>query len=144
MRYRDQAHPVVPEQPSLSQRLGRFFGLLGALFVIALAVVITQRLSHDSLALLIGLSCGITAMLPALALGVLIWRREDGRRRDQVLYAQQERAEQIRAQQPAPPPVIVISPQALPGYGQQTAFGPPSPWATAPQERTFTIVGGDD
>ena len=142
MRYRDQAYPVVPEPPSLGQRLGRFFGLLGALFVIALAVVVTQRLSHDSLALLIGLSCGITAMLPTLALGVLIWRREDGRRREQAQYAQQE---QMRApQQPAPPPVIVISPQALPGYGQQTALGPPNPWATAPQERTFTIVGGDD
>lgn len=142
MRYRDQTYPVVPEPPSLGQRLGRFFGLLGALFVIALAVVVTQRLSHDSLALLIGLSCGITAMLPTMGLGLLIWRRDDARRREQALYTQQE---QMRApQQPAPPPVIVISPQALPGYGQQAALGAPSPWPTIPAERTFTIVGGDD
>ncbi|MCU0519903.1 MAG: hypothetical protein MUF84_04325 [Anaerolineae bacterium] len=141
MRHRDQAYTVVSEpSPSLGQRLGRFFGLLGALFAIAFAVIVTQRLSHDSLALLIGLSCGIAAMLPTLALGLFIWRRDDARRQAQVQAPQQPAY-------PATPPVIVVTPQALPGYGQQPAFGPanvPNPWVTAPTERAFKIVGGDD
>ena len=138
MRHTNQAYTVVPEPPpSLGQRLGRFFGLLGALFAIALAVIITQRLSHDSLALLIGLSCGVMAMLPTLALGLFIWRREDARRQLQSQSPQQP------AYSPAPPVFVVTPQQLLPGYGQQPAFGPPNPWAAATPERTFTIVGDE-
>jgi hypothetical protein len=134
----DYATPIESRLP-LGQRLARFLGLIGALFAITMAVLVTQRLSHDSLALLIGLSCGILAMLPTLALGVLIWRREETRR--------QEREQAPRQAYPTQPPVIVVTPQGLPNYGQQPAFGPaepPNPWARPATERVFKIVGGND
>jgi len=123
---------------SLSKRFGRFFAALGAVFVITTAVVVTQRLSDDSLALLVGLSCGVAAMLPTLGLGYLIWQREVTRH---------------QASQSAPatsPPVVVIAPQALPGYGVQqpalTQANPPPAWQwqPAPTERAFMIVGGEE
>jgi hypothetical protein len=130
-----------PAYEPLAKRLGRFVGLLGALFVIALAVIVTQRLSRDSLALLVGLSCGVMAMLPTLVLGFAIWRRSEARH--------QEPAPQ-RGPYGNSPPVVVVTPQALPGYGQQ-ALGnyQPSqehhPWVPSVGGRAFKIVGeGED
>lgn len=127
--------PPIP----LGTRLARFVGLLGALFAVSAAVIVTQRLSHDALALLLGLSCGVMVMLPTLALGLFIWRREDARR--------QARQQQSMSGPAATPPVIVVTPQALPGYGQTPAF--PSaqaanPWTPAHGERVFKIVGGEE
>ena len=141
-RYVEDEPAAYAARTPLRTRLARFFGLMGAIFAIAMAVIVTQKLSHDSLALLIGLTCGVLAMLPTLALGVFIWRREDARR------AEREQAQRQPAY-PATPPVIVISPQSLPGYGpQQPAFGHPQsegwPWAGAESQRTFTIVGGEE
>ena len=126
---------TAPREP-LAKRLGRFATLIGAIFAIAVAVIMTQQLSRDSLALLIGLSCGVMAMAPTIALGYLVWRRDDRRR--------QERVEPIQQQPAYPtPPVIVVSPQALTGPGQ--AGPPPSAaWNPTPTRREFTIVGGSD
>ena len=131
------AQPVA----SFGKRLGRFVTLIGVIFAIAAAVIITQQLSRDSLALLVGLTCGVMAMLPTLALGFLVWRREDARRSEQPQIQQQH------AQPYATPPVIVVSPQALPGYGQSPALGQQgvaNPWMPASGQRNFTIVGGSD
>ncbi len=137
---RDRYDYPSPQEPALplGRRLARFCALLAALFAITAAIIVTQRLSRDSLALLIGLSCGVMAMLPTLALGLLIWRREDARRA--------ELAQRQPAPYPSQPPVIVVTPQALPGYGQQNPYGtaPPNPWLPASGERSFTIVGGED
>ena len=120
----------------LGKRLGRFVTLLGVVFTVAIAVVVTQRLSEDSLALLIGLACGVAAMVPTLLLGVVIWRRE----------MQQQ---QMSRMPTTTPPVVIVTPQALPGYGiQQPALSDTSfswPWAGAQQPaRTFTIVGDEE
>lgn len=119
----------------LGKRLGRFVTLLGVVFTVAVAVVVTQRLSEDSLALLIGLACGVAAMLPTLLLGVVIWRRE--------------MQQQTSRMPTATPPVVIVTPQALPGYGiQQPALSDTGfawPWASAQQPaRTFTIVGDEE
>jgi len=142
MRNRNQAWSETtsmyaqPREP-LGRRLGRFVMLVGAIFAVVAAVIVTQQLSRDSLALLIGLSCGVMAMLPTLALGYLVLRREDTRR--------QERAQRSLQQPQAypTPPVVVVSPQALPGFGQQ---GQPShsAWMPSSSRREFTIVGGAD
>jgi hypothetical protein len=131
-----------PAYEPLAKRLGRFVGLLGALFVIALAVIVTQRLSRDSLALLVGLSCGVMAMLPTLVLGFAIWRRSEARH--------QEPAPQ-RGPYGNSPPVVVVTPQALPGYqngagGYQNSEGWSwmQPQHPSQQQRSFTIVGGEE
>jgi drug/metabolite transporter (DMT)-like permease len=123
---------------SLRQRLGRFVALLGIVFMVTMAVVVTQRLSNDALALLIGVGVGVAALVPTLALGWLVLRRE------------MTRQQAVPQHNPAlNPPVVVVTPQALPGYGVPQAALPPSPamtWQTAPpqhasQQRAFTIVG---
>ncbi len=122
----------------IRNRLGRFVLIVGAIAVVTLIVVVTQRLSNDSLALLIGLGCGIIAMVPALGLGWLVLRREMTRPQPAVATAPS-----------TTPPVIVITPQmpALPGY----SVSPPAvtaqtnmPWPAATSGRTFTIVGGEE
>lgn len=133
--------PMTPSE-SIAKRLGRFILLLGAIFAIAAAVLVTQKLSHDALALLIGLSCGVAAMLPTIALGVIVWRRESARRHDQENAHRQ-------LGQPYAPPVIVVSPQGLPGngYGQYPALSSSSQingWSPAAGQRDFKIVGGVD
>ncbi|MBN2007119.1 MAG: hypothetical protein JXA21_27455 [Anaerolineae bacterium] len=119
-------------------RLGRFVTVVVIVAVIALVVVITQRLSNDSLALLIGLGCGIIAMVPALGLSWLMLRRETARQQ-QVAHTPPSTT----------PPVIVVTPQmpALPGY----SVSPPAvttqatvPWPATTSGRTFTIVGGEE
>ena len=129
----------VQNRESLGGRLGRFVGALMAVFVVTGAVVVSQRLSEDSLALLIGLACGVTAMLPTLGLGFLIWRREEARQ------------QMMRSTPAASPPVIVVAPQALPGYAVHPSVSADQPWAampsmwqSAPKGRTFTVVGGEE
>lgn len=124
----------------LRQRLGRFIALLSIVCVVMLVVIVTQRLSNDALALLIGVGVGVVALVPTLALGWLVLRREMTR-------------QQVTSQ-PNPamnPPVVVVTPQAMPGCGVPQAALPPAPsptmtWQTAPQQQTpqpraFTIVG---
>jgi len=120
----------------LGKRLGRFVALISIVFTVALVVVVTQRLSQDSLALLIGLSCGVAAMLPTLLLGVVIWRRE----------MQHQQTSRIPM---GTPPVVIVTPQGLPNYGmQQPALSDGGylwPWTGAQQQaRTFTIVGDEE
>ena len=120
------------------KRLGRFVALVGAVAGVTGVVVVTQRLSQDSLALLVGLSCGVAAMLPTIGLALLVWRREETRRQSTQQHPQ------------ATPPVVVVAPQALPGYGTQPSLPAPAqqsaPWQWQPavNERAFTIVGGEE
>ena len=122
----------------VGKRIGRFILLLGVVFAISAGIIVTQRLSQDSLALLIGLSCGVAAMLPTVGVFVLWMRREDSRRKEIQTHAPTQ----------GQPQVIVVAPQALPGYGPgypngtQTAL--PSQWQTVAPEREFKIVGGTD
>jgi Na+/proline symporter len=123
----------------LSKRIGRFVTLMGLVFAISGGVVVTQRLSEDTLALLLGLSCGIAAMLPTVLLGGLWLKRELGQRNV---------VQQTPAQAAMQPPVVVVTPQALPGYGQApyAALSAPvsSQWQSVPTQREFKIVGGID
>jgi uncharacterized SAM-binding protein YcdF (DUF218 family) len=121
--------------------VGRFVLLVGAIFAITAGVVVTQRLSDDALALLLGLACGVLVMIPTAGIGLLLWRRESAR---------QQRPP--RPETTGSPPVIVVTPSALPGYGaQRPALGQSGQgehsdgaWTMAPRrERNFTIVGGE-
>ena len=136
MRRQSQDWDAPPPGSPLGQRIARFVALMGTTFAITAAVIVTRRLSEDSLALLIGLSCGVIAMLPALVLGFVIWRREESHRRKETQH------------QPgygSAPPVIVVTPQGGPGYGYpQQALPPDSSWVPARGQREFTIVGGEE
>ncbi len=123
----------------LGARVGRFFMLMGVLFALSLGVVVADRLSRDTLALLIGLALGAVMLLPLTAFLLLLWRRQERR-----LSAQMEMQAATRS---ASPPVIVVAP---PMYGtphqptralQQDAL---SAWEQAPRsQRAFTFVGED-
>jgi hypothetical protein len=123
---------------SIGKRLGRFIALIVGVATLVTAIVVTQRLSQDSLALLVGLSCGVMAMAPTVGLALLIWRRE---------MRQQRQSSQPGMAAPTPP-VVVVTPQALPGYGPQANAYRPSKdedwqWQSNGRQRTFTIVGGE-
>ncbi len=125
-------------EESLDKRLKRFGVLVSILSVVTVAVIVTQRLSNDALALLIGLSVGIVAMLPLVGLLVFIWRRQELHYQE----ARQYRPAELN------PPVVVVTPAALPGYVPQRAeYGvnnqPQGSWGMARAERKFTIVGGE-
>jgi hypothetical protein len=129
-------HPAEP----IGKRLGRFLTLMGIIFALSGGVVVTQRLSQDALALIVGLSCGIATMLPVLILGGLWLKRELGQR---------ESDRQPAAQFPSQPQIVVVAPPAYPGYGQgygQPALPAqvPSQWQSTPAQREFKIVGGID
>lgn len=138
----DMFEPPEEQGPSLEQRVGRFVALVAVIFAITAGVVVTQRLSDDALALLLGLACGVLVMIPTAGIGLLLWRRESAR---QQRYARPEYS--------GSPPVIVVTPSALPGYGaQRPALGQSGQreygdgaWTMAPRrERNFTIVGGEE
>jgi hypothetical protein len=105
-------------------------------------VIVTQKLSQDALALVIGLTCGVMAMVPTLALGVFIWRREHAQ-----IHA--ERLQQNQQPSYQNPPVIVVTPQALPSQQggnrySNGGYGADQGWMPARDHREFTIVGQED
>lgn len=137
-----QPEPVYDyDKEPLSKRLGRFISLIGIVFAISGGIIVTQRLSEDALALLLGLSCGIAAMLPALVLGGLWLKRETGRR-----VQSQHIPDHVNSQ----PSVIVVAPQALPGYNYDhynqsfLPSGASPQWQSVTAQREFKIVGGSE
>ncbi|HNT73407.1 MAG TPA: hypothetical protein PKH77_00165 [Anaerolineae bacterium] len=127
----------MEKRESLGKRLGRFVALVATVFAIVSAALVTQRLSQDSLALLLGLACGIATMTPTLGIGFLLWRREESRRTA------------LQTTPAASPPVVVITPQALPGYpAAHPALMTPEPpvwqWNQTRSQRNFMIVGGEE
>ena len=110
-------------------RLKIFGGLVVMAFAVTLAVIVSNRLSDESLAVLAGAVCGVGAAIPTSLLIVAVARRRD------------EPRVQPSMPQGAYPPVVVVTP---PG-GQQRpntwdAF-PPS--LSAPMQRHFTVVGDE-
>jgi hypothetical protein len=110
-------------------RLKIFGGLVVMAFAVTLAVIVSNRLSDESLAVLAGAVCGVGAAIPTSLLIVAVARRRD------------EPRVQPTMPQGAYPPVVVVTP---PG-GQQRpntwdAF-PPS--LSAPMQRHFTVVGDE-
>ena len=117
---------------------------MGGLFAVTAGIVVTQRLSQDSLALLIGLSCGIATMLPTLAIGAFLWHREHNRRKERNM--QQRMTWEQR--QSSNPPIIVVSPTGVPGYGHQqpmlTDQQSPWSWASSRGKRDFKVIGSSE
>ena len=139
---RDSRRRYEQEAPrvSLGKRLARFATLIGVLFAIGAAVIVTQKLSQDALALVVGLTCGVMAMVPTLALGAFLWRRDH----------RQTPTERLQDRPPSyqSPPVIVVTPQALPGQQggryPNGGYDGGQAWMPANGQREFTIVGQEE
>ena len=109
------------------RRLKIFAGLVVMAFAVTLAVIVGNRLSNESLAVLAGAVCGVGAAIPTSLLIVAVARRR----------------EEPRAQPPAPqsayPPVVVVTPQGGPQRPGTWSALPPT-WGE-PTQRHFTVVG---
>jgi len=109
-------------------RLKLFVALVAVAFAVALAVMISNRLSDESLAVLAGAVCGVGAAIPTSLLVVAIARRR----------------EEPRAQPTVPqgmvPPVVVVAPPAAQPWPD--GWNPASLSWRAPIQRQFTVVGG--
>lgn len=110
--------------------------VLGAVFAVALAVVVGQQMSTEAMAVVIGVVCGIAASIPTSLLLLVVLTRSD---RQQVTGTERQ------TRQNNNPPVMVIQggggtqgwppgPQA--GYWQAVQPGPTV-------DRQFHIVGSD-
>lgn len=119
----------------------RSIAIVGAVFAVALAVVIGTRMSADAMAVVVGVVCGVLASVPTSLL--LIWalaRRGQGT--GMGVEGQGRGGTGTNY-----PPVVVVNPG--PGYGVQ-GYGPPS--ALPPEQslpapgssRTFKVVGDEE
>jgi hypothetical protein len=109
------------------KRIKIFAGLVIMAFAVTLAVIVANRLSDESLAVLAGAVCGVGAAIPTSLLIVAVSRRRD-----------EMRPQPTTPQAPYPPVVVVTAPG-----GQQR----PDAWNTLPSslgppiQRHFTVVG---
>ena len=109
------------------RRLKIFVGLVVMAFAVTLAVIVSSRLSDESLAVLAGAVCGVGAAIPTSLLIVAVSRRRD----------------ELRPQPTTPqalyPPVVVVTP---PGGSQRSDAWNTLPSSLgAPIQRHFTVVG---
>ena len=111
---------------TLGARVRRFFTLMGVIGAMTAAVLVTQRLSAETLALLLGLGCGVVVVLPLFFfMAWYIRRQQEVRPHDRQ-----------RTADPSPP-VVVLMPPVPPGYEMQR----PALWKELSSEREFKIVG---
>jgi hypothetical protein len=105
-------------------------------FVVALAVMVGNKMSAEAMAVVIGVVCGVAAGIPTALLMLVVVIRRDRQRQEEVSE---------RGTRAGYPPVIVIqggAPQTLP-LGQQTGYWQ-APIQAPPSQRQFHVVGGED
>ncbi len=112
-------------------RLKVFGGLALLAFAVSLAVIVGNRLSDESLAVLAGAVCGVGSAIPTSLLIVAVSRKRDGEREGQARFS--------TPPQNAYPPVVVVAP---PGGQQPSGWNVLPPSVSAPMQRNFTVVGG--
>ena len=110
--------------------------LVGAVFGVALAVMIGSRMSADAMGVVVGVVCGVVASVPTSL--VLIWAL--------VRRTQGSGAEVVSRQGMGHnyPPVVVVNPG--PGYGA-SGYGPPVASHSLPAPggpRSFKVVGDEE
>jgi hypothetical protein len=116
----------------------RTVAIVGAVFGVALAVLIGTRMSADALGMLAGVACGVIASLPTSL--VLVWallrRTQGGRVEAQDRYGVAGHNY---------PPVVVVNPgpsYGLPGYGPPLGGAHSLPPAGG--MRSFKVVGDEE
>jgi hypothetical protein len=110
--------------------------LVGAVFGVALAVMIGSRMSADAMGVVVGVMCGVVASVPTSL--VLIWalvRRTQGPGAE--VMSRQGMGHNY-------PPVVVVNPG--PGYGA-SGYGSPMASHSLPAPggpRSFKVVGDEE
>ena len=112
--------------------------VVGAVFAVALAVMIGGRLSADAMGVVVGVVCGVLASVPTSL--VLVW----------ALVRRTQRSETEGLARPGLgsgqyPPVVVVNPG--PGYGMSGYGPPPAASHSLPAPggpRSFKVVGDEE
>lgn len=118
---------------------------IGSAFAIALAVVVGNRLSNDSLAVLVGAVCGLSASIPVV-IGLVIATTNHWGRRNDAPPRQVEYDYASHRYAPQPPVYIVAPPQAqMPASYMfpQNQFMTPNDAPMLGAPRDFKIVGDE-
>jgi len=114
--------------------------IVGAVFGVALAVLIGTRMSTDALGMLVGVVCGVLASLPTSL--VLVWALLRRTRGSSGMEAQGGRYGVAGHNYP---PVVVVNPEpsyGLPGYGPPLGGAHSLP--PAGSTRSFKVVGDEE
>ncbi len=115
-------------------RVTAILGLGIVAFAVTLATYVGTHLSNEAVSVLTGAACGVGAMLPATIVGMVSLLRH----REAPATLQPPPMSSGTSQYP---PVIVVTPQALPNVGQglfQPGFSMPS------AERNFSVIGEEE
>lgn len=112
------------------ESMRRWVGLCVLAFVVALAVVVGQRMDAQALAVVVGVVAGVVAGLPTAMLVLLALSRRDRQ----------------RGAAPAQPPPATASPPVVVIQGGEPRSLPPAPLPAYPvqRERPFVVVGEED
>ena len=105
--------------------------ILGVVFVMALAVVVGNRMSVDAMAVVVGVACGVLASIPTSLL--LIWAL--GRNASADAHA--DRSAHY-------PPIVVVNPgqsYGRPGYGSPPMYSAGDELSLPAGPRDFKVVG---
>ena len=105
--------------------------ILGVVFVVALAVVVGNRMSVDAMAVVVGVACGVLASIPTSLL--LIWALGRNARAD----AYGDRSARY-------PPIVVVNPgqsYGRPGYGSSPVYSAGDELSLPAGPRDFKVVG---
>ena len=123
-------------------RVAAIMGLGIVAFAVTLAVYVGERLSKEAVSVLTGAVCGMGAMLPAAIIGMLTLVR----RREHPVVAPP--APMMQPNMSQYPPVIVVTPQSLPGGmtpNAQTWQGLfQQGFSAPPVERQFSVIGEEE
>ena len=105
--------------------------ILGVVFVMALAVVVGNRMSVDAMAVVVGVACGVLASIPTSLL--LIWA-----------LGRNARADAYGDHSAPYPPVVVVNPgqsYGRPGYGSPPMYSAGDELSLLAGPRDFKVVG---
>lgn len=116
---------------SLKERLWRFVGLMGLVFVVSMVVVIATTLQAESIALIIGVVLGILALAIPVSIGAGVF----------YLGTRMAQRKESKGQQ-APPNFYVLPSQPTPMLPGQQAY-PPYPADVYGGRREFEVIGED-
>jgi hypothetical protein len=129
------------EEASVSNAEFRVIGIvLLVIFTVTLAVMVGNRMSVETLAVLIGLVCGVAASIPTGLLVMAVTRRPDS-----SPERRQSRNEQ-RFAHPSPqeyPPVIIVNPAGA-GPTMSRWLPPTLPTLTSGEGRRFRVIGQEE